>query len=125
MAIRLRILDFHSPDVESLARWMPDDPSAVYLLVEMSIGEQGARAADLFSVMAATPEGLSRRARGDSVVISERGLVVVSEFDWPAIRQHLEAIVRRCEADTWVECVLRLQRFFMWEYEDMVQEEDG
>jgi Immunity protein 8 len=123
MPVQLTIADFHSPDVESLDAWSPFAHADVYVLVEMSIGERGSRKRDLFQVMIGTPEAFRKRAAAGVAVLNDRGLILVSEFSWRPIRRHLEDIVKQCEADTWNESVLRLQRFFRWEYEDMVQTE--
>ncbi len=124
MPITLKILDFHSPDVLSLREWAPSDVGEVYILVEMSIQERGAKGADLFQVMVATPEALRRRSRRGSPILVDRAIIIVSEFSWTEIRKHIDLIVKGCEGDTWNEAVLRLQRYFRWEYEDMVQVQD-
>jgi ribosome biogenesis protein Tsr3 len=117
--IKLKIQDFYSPDVE-VHSCEPEAPEAVRFLLELEIGEAGNERKDLFQVVVATPEGL--RAGAKDSVIADRATIVVSEYSWIQLRRAVEQIVERCEAPTWKEAVLRLQRYFRWEYEDYVQE---
>jgi hypothetical protein len=118
MKVCLWIRSITSPDVE-FDVWTPSSLEDVHFPVEMEIGETGVEGADLFGVMVATPEGLRRYAKND--VISERGLLVLSEFSWEIVRKSLDRILEECADESWNESVLRLQRYFHWEYEDYVE----
>lgn len=118
MAVRLWIRSIDSPNVE-FDVWKPSSLEEVHFPVQMEIGEVGVEGADIFSLMVATPEGLRRYAKKD--VISERALLVLSEFSWEIVHQALDRILEKCAADSWNESVLRLQRYFHWEYEDYVE----
>jgi hypothetical protein len=118
MTVRLWIRSITSPNVE-FDVWSPNSLEDAYFPVEVEIGEVGVEGADLFGLMVATPEGLRRYAKKE--VISERGLLVLSEFSWEIVHKALDRILRECAGDTWNESVLRLQRYFRWEYEDYVQ----
>jgi hypothetical protein len=115
-----RIHDIISPDVEpAVSSWRPADPSHVYLPLEMTIGGEDAVGTALFQVVVATPEALRSRAEaGKRSVISERALLVVSEFDWRLVRRALDDIVFRCRGWSWPEVEERLRRYFRHEYED-------
>jgi hypothetical protein len=115
--IRAEIKSFSSPDVEVFA-WIPTSREDVYFLLEIEIGETGQKLCDLFQVMVVTPEGLRKRATPSSPILSKRATLVVSELNWNNLKTELENVVRECEASTWVETVLRLQRYFQWEYEN-------
>ena len=118
-SITLQVQDFYSPDVDVYS-WEPDSVEQVFFLVELEIGEAGDKRSDLFQVIVATPEGLRAAAR--ELVVADRATIVVSEYSWAQVRRIIERIVERCQAPTWEESVLRLQRYFMWEYEDHVME---
>jgi hypothetical protein len=118
MAVRLWIRSIDSPDVE-FDVWKPTLREQVHFPVQMEIGEVGTEGADLFSLTVATPEGLRRYAKTD--VISERGLLVLSEFSWEMVHRALDRILEVSAAESWNESVLRLQRYFRWEYEDYVE----
>ena len=94
MALTVRSL--HSPDVEDLARWVPDDPQDVLFLIQVEIGQEAQGAADLFQVVVATPRGLERyrRARPNPIVF-DRGLLVMSAYSCGRFREWLARTVAR------------------------------
>jgi hypothetical protein len=122
--MRLYAKSVSSPDAFGFPNWTPDDPKDVAILVEVEIGEEGQQGADLFQVMLATPRGLERIAiQRSSVVISDRALVVMKEVSAGTFVEWLSSTLEKCAADTWVSSVERLQRYFLWEYEDYQPEQ--
>jgi hypothetical protein len=113
--IQLEVKRLSSPDVE-VDRWEPKAKDDVYFVLELEIGIVGDRRADLFHVIVATPEGLRRFATTE--VISERSTLVLADFSWPLTHKTIKNIVQRCESPGWAESLVKLQRYFHWEYED-------
>jgi hypothetical protein len=113
--VSLEIKTWSSPDVD-IYHWVPDEPAEVRFLLEMEIGTTGDERTDIFQVVVATPEGL--RAMCPKDVIRERATLILSEYSWGLLKRTCTGIVDRCAASTWNESVLRLQRYFAWEYED-------
>lgn len=118
-SITLKVNDYYSPDIE-IHSWEPDSAEQVRFLLELEVGEAGDDRKDLFQVVVATPEGLRASATGP--IIADRATIVVSEYSWGQVRRTVEQIVERCQAPTWEESVLKLQRYFRWEYEEYVAE---
>lgn len=118
-SITLKVHDYYSPDIE-IYSWEAASAEQVRFLLELEIGEAGGESKDLFQVVVATPEGM--RAGATKPVIADRATIIVSEYEWAQIQRTVEQIVKRCQAPTWEESVLRLQRYFKWEYEDYVAE---
>jgi hypothetical protein len=117
---RLEIKSLMSSDVD-IATWQPESLEEVWFAIEMEIGLTGDDKADLFQTVVATPEGLRKHARDE--LISKRGTLVLSSYSPQILRKVLEEILSECSAENWNESVLKLQRYFFWEYEDYVQED--
>lgn len=117
--ITLKIHDLYSPDID-IYSWEPEKPEIVRFLLELEIGEGRDERRDLFQVVIATPEGL--RFNATAMVIAERATIVISSYSWVNVKRVIESIVSRCEAPTWEEAVINLQRYFRWEYEDYKHE---
>jgi hypothetical protein len=115
----LTIKSLSSPDV-SIDSWQPES-TAVCFLLELEIAEEGDERADLFQVVVATPEGLRRLPADANAVLSDRGALILAEFSWPRLHATLHRILRECGAEDWSAAVLRLQRYFLWEYEDYIE----
>ncbi len=115
----LTVRSLHSPDVENLAKWVPDDPQDVLLLVEVEIGQGPAEGADLFQVVVATPRGLDRyRRTRPNPIVFDHGLLVMSAYSCERFRDWLTRTIARCDAGEWAGSVQLLRRFFLWEYDD-------
>ena len=105
------------PDVV-VREWTPRAGAPVFFLLELEIGLVGDARADLFQVIVATPEGLRDHAtRG---VIVDRAALVFSDFSWPLLDFTVGQIMQKCRGEDWRECLVKLQRYFRWEYEDYV-----
>jgi len=119
----LEIKFVHSPDTSGVPveKWNPNAYEEVYILVQLDIGQIGKEAADIFSCVIATPEALMKQMVDGKKVLSDRALIVVNGFDWPTIYKHLSEIVERCSDENQITEQWKLQRFFLWEYEDYVQ----
>lgn len=114
---RIGIKSVHSPDMPTHpSAWAPDTYADVYCLLELTIGPLTEEGADIFATLVATPEGLRSHAR-ERIVLSDRAMIVVGEYQWSAIRSRLDAIVASCDGESWSETVGKLQRYFLWEYE--------
>ena len=122
MTCKPQIKSYHSPDVADLATWIPDRLEDIYILLELGIGPSDSDANDLFQVVVCTPEALREQEDHDTVVIEDRGLLVVSNYVWRDIIKHLGKIVASCEGESWETVSSNLQRYFHWEYEDYVEE---
>ena len=116
-----KIKTLHSPDVDNLNGWLPD-ADGFYVLLQMGIGPEDEAGSDIFEIILASPEGLRSRCTDESIVIADRALLVLKEFDWPRIQRHLHRVVSSCSGRDWIEVSARLQRFFCWEYEDYAEE---
>lgn len=116
-----QIKTLHSPDVENLNGWVPEGNS-FYVLLQLGIGPKDEPASDNFEVILASPEGLRTKCTGESIVIGDRGLLVLQEFDWLQVQNHLRHVVASCSGRDWIEVSAKLQRFFFWEYEDYAEE---
>lgn len=111
------IRSFDSPDAtSSLETTRPERNEEVFYYVEMTIGFEDEPATNLFGITVATPEAL-QAGETDDVILSDRALLVVSEFNWNAIRSHLEGIVEHCPVDSWELAVAHLRLYFQWEYD--------
>lgn len=118
----LSIKSWSSPDVDPF-RWEPEGDSDVCFLLEIEIGETDDERADLFTIQIATPEGLRTKLSPSGGVLADRAMLVLSEYSWHGVQRTIQQLVQACAAPTWNESVLRLQRYFRWEYEDYTRQE--
>ena len=104
----------------NLRTHVPDDPELFDQFVVVCIGQKPGQGADEFTIRVATPAALLACA-GESGIVAQAPLLVVRSFDFNELLQWLEKTVARCQADTWLRSVERLQRYFHWEFAAMEQ----
>ncbi len=119
---KLLLKSISSPDAEP-GQWEPNG-NRVFILLQLEIGAVGKIGGDIFDVLVATPEGLAEGVPADGHgAISRRAMIVLRQFAWEKVESVIAEILHDCEAGTWEESVLRLQRYFTWEFEDYVMED--
>ena len=70
---------FHSPDVDDLERYEPENPSCVGVFVQVMIGPEGQPGEESFDFTVGTPGWLERELRGGGSKYYQH-LLVLHEF---------------------------------------------
>lgn len=94
----------------------PENPEVFVEIVQVDIGPKTSKNSDTFSIRVATPKALLFMEDKNGV-IAQRPLLVVKRFEYQLLWEWLEQTVQSCEAETWLECVENLKRYFDWEFE--------
>jgi len=87
------------------------------LLVRLVIGPEDTEGADNFDLMVSTPDGMVLSVARDTYRWG-RHTLIVDRIDLDLVARAVEAILRRCEANTWEEVAAKIGRFAAWEFED-------
>jgi hypothetical protein len=118
--------DLHSPDVEDLDSYAPENSRCFGFLLQAFFGPEDAEGEESFDVVVCTPEWLARGLH-ETKIIEGRHHLIVSEWDLDAIRSYLATYGRSCEGFTWREAATRLSRLGKWEFEDyrVFEDEEG
>lgn len=118
---KLEVKSFFSSDVDtSIYNWQPDNPEVVSIQLSIAIGVEGEDASDDFQTVVATPKGLEEAMTTHNVNGFDRNLMVYKSYSFDQVKKDIEVIVTKCQCDTFEESTLKLQRYFLWEYEDYV-----
>lgn len=110
------IFSIGSDDVD-LTTWCPSSNEDVYITLAIQIGDSTSTSSDLFYTKVATPEGLRKIAK--QPILSARGLIVVNKYSYLSLEKEILRIIDISVTSDWNESTQRLQRYFIWEYEDM------
>ena len=116
MTVRPTIRRFHSPDVESLEKFVVPSDGIFSLLVQVMIGPQDAEGEESFDVLVCSPSWLDRECRDAPMLLEQ--IVCARDFGWSAIRSLIERRVSAVSGETWKEVALKLDRIGRWEFAD-------
>ena len=100
--------------------WNPENPDCFDAYLVLCLGEKGKKGSDDFCCRIATPKGLAKgiKDQPDGSIIHGRQILVVSEFSYDDIWEHVQNIVKECQGDTWIQSCMNLRKYFEWEYDD-------
>ncbi|HUO69300.1 MAG TPA: Imm8 family immunity protein [Solirubrobacteraceae bacterium] len=106
----------HSPDVDDLRTWIPDDAEFA-LLVQAMVGPSGSPGEESFDLTVCTGGWLAARAEAIGVVDARHHLVV-AEYSYDDIESYLARRINACEAAAWPAVAALVGRIGQWEFED-------
>ena len=115
--MRAELRSFHSPDVDDLATWRPEDPTCFSLFVEALVGPAGGEGAESFGFTFCTLASLALEY-GDAPAVHLRHRILVQRYDFDVVKRTLDDVVRRATGDTWDEVACKVARYGYWEFED-------
>jgi len=115
--IKAEIKKLHSPDIQDLRSYWPDDPECFGFLLQAIIGPKGEPGEESFDMVVCTPHWLAKKYRPDEIIVG-RSYLIVFEYDFKRLALFLDRFVERCSAYTWREVAEKLSRLGVWEFED-------
>jgi hypothetical protein len=115
--MRAELKHLHSPDVDDLRTFKPDDAMNFSIFVQAMIGPEGDDASESFDLTVCTPSWFAERAGRDGPVIGLHHIVVAT-FDYEALFKAVQSFCSRCEGRNWQEVGPKVARLGRWEFED-------
>jgi len=111
---KLEVKYFWSPDIDNLWAWEPEKNEVFYLL-QMNIGFTGEDAADDYSIIIATPEGILNefKKRSSDEIYK---IIVQKEYSWKNVISHINYLISTIDSWNQYEINSLLQGYFHWEY---------
>lgn len=102
---------------DSLINYWPEDPLNFGSWVRAMIGPSDQVGAEFFDILVCTPSWLQGELAINKV-LSGRGTIILSEYDYDEIVHYLEKQIALCHDNDWSKAALKLSRISFWEYED-------
>jgi Immunity protein 8 len=116
MTMRAKLKRLHSPDVDDLAGFTPDDPGRAGLFIQMMVGPADSDGEESFDVVVCTAPWLQDRYAQDGMVVL-RHHVLVHTFEYRDVHDGLRRLVEKCIGDTWEEIANQVGQIGKWEFE--------
>lgn len=111
------LLGMVSTKIDPLISWRPDSLDEIYFDLNINIGlDDGSEGVHFFYVEVATPEAL--RCHHDQFLISSNRMIIIDDYDYFALKQVIEDIIKKSKRRHWEDTCIALTRYFNWEYED-------
>ena len=116
--MRADIRRFHSPDIDNLPGYEPDDPELIGFLLQVLVGPAGLRGEESFDVEVCTPAWFLKTQEAE-VAAPGRHTILITRYDWPALEQYVRRVVESVAGADWHDLAKQLNhRLGHWEFED-------
>lgn len=115
--MKAALISYHSPDVDDLESWEPEQSDCFGFLLEVEIGMRFGKGADVFQFMVCTPRWLEKNYKKEKVV-SLRGFIVVFRYDLYEIVSWIDNLIDKATGDDWMSIATWIGRYGLWEFED-------
>lgn len=122
--MKIELRDFNSGDINEIWTWKPNSLDEVNYVLDIEIGEQGIDGSYSFQLRVTTPEGLRKIADAYPNNMPDRAVLILPDYSWDNVLKRINGIIDICSRNNWHESIACLQRYFIWEYEDLVHEKD-
>jgi hypothetical protein len=107
----------HSPDIDDLKKYVPEEPDNFGFLLQAMIGPVGREGEESFDIVVCTPEWLKRTHTTAEIILGRHHLVVF-RYDYQSLASYIAAFAERCTGASWQDVGLQLSRLGKWEFED-------
>lgn len=115
--MRAQLKHLHSPDVDDLQTFRPQDPTNFSIFVQAMIGPEGEDSSESFDISVCTPSWVAATAEREGPVIGLHH-ILVSRFDYEALFRSIESFCSRCEGASWQEVGAKVGRLGRWEFDE-------
>lgn len=114
--MRAELKRIHSPDVDCLESYTPEDPVSFGVLVQAMVGPEGEDAEESFDFMLCTPAWL--QAHMPTELVPGRHHLFVRRYRYEELVEFLKSYCSSCEGGSWRDLALKVGRLGKWEFED-------
>lgn len=115
--MRAELKRIHSPDIENLADYYPDDPASFCFLLQAIVAPLGEEGEESFDIEVCTPKWLSENYQENDIVIGQH-LLIVFDYNYDRIFNKIKSYIENCNGDTWDKITQQIGRLGKWEFDD-------
>jgi hypothetical protein len=108
---------FHSPDVDDVEHFIPDDKESFGFLLQVMIGIKNKDGEESFDIFICTPKWLTSNFNKNEIIFGFHYMIVF-EYNFNAIKQKIEKYVNELHADNWEKIAEKLNLIGKWEFFD-------
>jgi hypothetical protein len=107
----------HSPDIDDLSSFQPEDEKNFSFLIQLMVGPDDGEGEESFDVEVCTPHWIEHTCDDDDIIVGKNKLIVL-KYDYKKIEEKIHDLLRTCTGETWEEVAFKVSRIGKWEFED-------
>ena len=106
----------HSPDIDNLESYSPDQPDNFSFLLQAMVGSSDGEGEESFDLVVCTPQWMIERYKSDDVLLGLHKIIVL-EYDYRRLRGFIEKFLMRCSGKNWDEVASKVSLLGHWEFD--------
>jgi len=107
----------HSPEVDDLKTYSPNEYNNFCLLVQAMIGLPNDESGESFDFLICTPKWIETLLEREKFIFG-KGYIVIQEYHYNIIFEIIQDLCDRISGDNWITIATKLGRYGLWEFED-------
>lgn len=107
----------HSPDIENLPSYSPEDSEKFSFLLQAMVGPEGKEGEESFDIEVCTPNWMIDNFGEEKVVLGLHRLILI-EYDYEIMISAIERFLEGCSGDNWPEIAQKVSQLGRWEFEN-------
>lgn len=115
--MRAILKQLHSPDIDNLEIYQPDDTDNFGFLIQVIVGQDDAESNESFDVMVCTPKWLRSNYQKTDVVFGLHHLIVF-EYNYQRIYDKFNKYINDISDNKWDDIARKLAMIGHWEFQD-------
>lgn len=113
------MIDAEVKSIDFADDWPTNFDEPFMFALTATIGPKNEQGGHDYQIVACNPLWLTQELKSESGVWP-RGMLVVDELDYSQVKRTVQSLVDQfCPSSSWELFWLRLNRYMLWEYEDM------
>jgi hypothetical protein len=119
MKAELRYL--HSPDINDLENYLPENPDNFCVLIQALIGPSKDKGEEAFDFLVCTPKWISNEVEKEEFILG-KDHIVIKKYNYGYIFKIISELCNRISGDDWNAVAYKLGHYGRWEFDDYQSE---
>lgn len=115
--MRAELKRLHSPDIDDLKSFMPDNINSFSFLLQIMVGQVNLEGEESFDAIVCTPSWLMNEYK-KSEVLFLRHFIIVFEYNYKTLFTSIKQKIESIEYSGWNELGKKMSEIGKWEFED-------
>lgn len=115
--MKAEIKRLHSPDIDNLSIYSPENSNNFGFLLQVLVGIKGIESEESFDMIVCTPKWLEANFNKSDVLFGEHYLIVF-QFSFERIRNKINDYIDGLTEEDWGQLASKIDRIGKWEFRD-------
>lgn len=118
--MKAKLIDLHSPDIDDLFNYVPEDPENFSFLLQAFVGIEGQEGEESFDIEVYTPKWLLSNHKKQDIIFAHYSIIVFA-YEFSSIHGKIKSTIEGCTGSSWEEIAKKVGQIGRWEFENYTE----